>query len=266
MHTSPSHEYIMEDAREAHRLADKVDAPSWVRTYLAPLCGAGARILDVGCGPGTVAAGLASSFTTSSVVGIDQSSRRLLVAKDAALALPNVDFVGGDAMALPFPSNTFDVVYARFLLEYLMQPQTAVNEMARVCRPGGAILLQDLDGQTILHYPPDPELDTQINNALAGLAQTRFDPLVGRKLFYFASAARLTVEKTDIETYHLIAGRVAEREREQWELKLDIALPALTRTLGSRSAAVGFKKQFLEYLDRDDTLSWSQIFTVIARK
>src|SRR5256885_13262071 len=57
---------------------------------------------------------------------------------------------------MEFESNSFDLVYCRMLLQYLREKEQAVAEMTRVCKPGGTVLLQDLDGQLLWHYPEDP--------------------------------------------------------------------------------------------------------------
>jgi SAM-dependent methyltransferase len=254
--------YLMEDPREARRLADKLDPAIWVGTYLDPLMVDGMRVLDVGCGPGTIAAHIARLLPGTHVVGLDSSPTRLHAAEEHFRGLPNAAVRNGDATALPFGDSTFDLVYSRFLLEYLTEPARTVTEMVRVCRPGGVVLLQDLDGQLVSHYPPVPELQAGIEAAMTGLAKTGFDPFVGRRLFHLAHTAGLTDLEVRVEGYHLIAGQIDQPTRRRWELKLDIALQAAAHALGSHQAAADLQAQFLAYLDRDDTLTWSQLFTV----
>jgi SAM-dependent methyltransferase len=256
--------YIMEDSREARRLADKVDPQAWVDAYIAPHLTYPARILDIGCGPGTIAAQVARSIPHVHVTAVDRSPRRARAAQDTLAGLPNACAVQGDANALAFRDGTFDFVYTRFLLEYLPRPERTVAEMARVCRPGGIVMLQDVDGQFLQHYPPEPDLETAIRAALAGLASTGFDPLIGRKLFSLARTTGLAIRDMRIEAYHRIAGRPDASTRRAWELKLDIALPAMARALGSERDAADLKTRLLTYLGRDDTLTWSQLFTVWA--
>ena len=64
--------------------------------------------------------------------------------------------------------------------------------MTRVCKPGGTVLLQDLDGQLLWHYPEDAEVQQTAEKVVAALAATGFDPFVGRKLFWLAKKAGLT--------------------------------------------------------------------------
>jgi len=167
---------------------------------------------------------------------------------------------------MQFPSNTFDVVYCRMLMEYLPNKEQAVAEMARVCAPGGTVLLQDLDGQLLWHYPEDAVLQGDVEKVVKALGTTGFDPFVGRKLFWLARRAGLENVEAQAESYHLIAGEVEPEIREQWQLKLDIAAPLMARALGGEEKARECSRRFLEYLGRADTLTYSTVFTVTGKK
>jgi len=136
----------------------------------------------------------------------------------------------------------------------------------RVCRPGGTVLIQDLDGQLLWNYPEDPALQHSIEAVITGLASTGFDPFVGRKLFTFVQKAGLDNIRVQVECYHLIAGEVDPNILKQWELKLEIAVPQVARILGSGSAAREQARRFIEYLRRPDTLTYSNVFTVTGNK
>jgi SAM-dependent methyltransferase len=263
--------YFMEDAREATRLAAKVNAEEWVAKYLRqhlPRNGRvlESRVLEIGCGPGVLLRAAAMQEATLSVTGVDLSPARVQEAKERNTDLPRFHILRGDAAALDLPSDSFDLVYSRFLLEYLPCKEQAVREMVRVCRPGGTVLLQDLDGQLIWHYPEDEELESQVHCVLRLLAETGFDPFVGRSLFWLAKRAGLDKIQVQAESYHLVAGPIDPTNRSLWELKLDIARPMVAQALGSEKAAAEVVQRFLEYLDRADTLTYSILFTVAARK
>jgi SAM-dependent methyltransferase len=222
------------------------------------------RVLDVGCGPGTIAAEVARHVPDGEVVALDASAAWIAVARGILSAHDNASAVVGDAHALPFPDGVFDLVYSRFMLEYLPQKQRAVDELARVCRLGGTVLLQDLEGQFVNNHPPDPDLQHDIGAALELLAETGFDPHVGHKLRGMLAEAGLAPAGLEIEPYHLIAGAVAPEERARWELKLDTAACALARLGFEGAGAVA--ERFLAYLDRDDTVTFSHLFTAWAVK
>src|SRR5262249_24083985 len=115
------------------------------------------------------------------------------------------------------------------------------------------------------HYPEDPELQTTLEQVLKGLAETGFDPFVGRKLFSFARNAGLRNLNVQSECYHLIVGESDPTILSHWELKLEIARPCLEQMLGSRQAAAQIRR-FLDYLNRPDTLTYSNVFTVTGEK
>ncbi len=259
-------DYIMEDPREAMRLELKVDAHAWVQRYLAHRVAAGAEVLSVGCGPGVILREVCALDGSIRATGIDVSAERVQEAKQKNRRIPQVNFVRGDAQAMEFPPDRFDLVYSRMLLEYLKDKEGAVREMVRVCNRGGTVLLQDLDGQLLWHYPEDPVVQETAEKVVKALGPTGFDPFVGRKLFSLAQKAGLKNIDVQVECYHLIAGEIEPAILKQWELKLEIAGPQLARLLGSESEAREQTRRFLEYLRRPDTLTYSTVFTVTGEK
>lgn len=258
--------YLMDDPREAERLAAKVDPERWVETYLRRHLFSSCSVLDVGCGPGVIARAIGKLFPTTTVVGVDASAERISEARRLVGDCLNVEMSEGRASCLPFESHQFDLVYCRFLLEYLPDRKDAISEMVRVCAPGGRVLLQDLDGQLVWHYPCDEGLQGDIGRVLRRLGMAGFDPFVGRKLFSFARSAGLCDIEVRAESYHLVAGRIDELNYHLWQLKLDIALPAMAKALNSRIEAEALRDAFLAYLRRDDTLTYSVVFTVVGTK
>jgi ubiquinone/menaquinone biosynthesis C-methylase UbiE len=258
--------YIMEDPREAMRLELKVDAEAWVAKYLANLLKPGAEVLSVGCGPGMILRQVCSLDGSIRATGIDLSAGRVQEAIQKNTADSRLKFVQGDAHAMPFPADSFDLVYARMLFEYLAEKERAAAEMVRVCRPGGTVMFQDLDGQLLWNYPEDPAVQVVVEKVVSGFGKTGFDAFVGRKLFSFAHKAGLTNIKVQVEPYHLIAGEIQPEILKQWQLKVEIALPQVARVLGSDGAAKEYGKRFIEYLRRPDTLTYSNVFTVTGEK
>ena len=259
-------DYIMEDPREAMRLELKVDPHAWVQKYVARRIHAGAHVLSVGCGPGVILRELCKLNPSVRATGLDISDERVQEAIHKNRQNGQANFVRGDAQAMDFASNSFDFVYSRMLMEYLKDKEGAVREMVRVCKPGGAVLLQDLDGQLLWHYPEDAVVQGTVEKVVRALAVTGFDPFVGRKLFSLAHRAGLRNIDVQVECYHLIAGEIEPAILEQWELKLEIAGPQLARLLGSESEAREQSRRFLEYLCRPDTLTYSTVFTVTGEK
>lgn len=105
---------------------------------------AGSRILEVAPGPGYLAIEIARRGTYQ-VSGLDISHTFVeIAARNARAANVDIDFRQGNASAMPFPENTFDLVLCRAAFKNFSQPVTAMNEMHRVLRPGGRALIVDL--------------------------------------------------------------------------------------------------------------------------
>jgi len=103
----------------------------------------GRRILDVGCGDGVLAVGLARRG--ANVVGVDVSSDMLAAARSRALGEgQNVTFDEARAEALPFATGAFDTVVAVTVLCFVADASAGLTEMARVLRPGGLLVVGEL--------------------------------------------------------------------------------------------------------------------------
>ncbi|RYV49472.1 methyltransferase domain-containing protein [Pengzhenrongella frigida] len=159
--------------------------------YLLPALYPGQRLLDVGCGPGTITIDLATRVAPGEVIGLDKSERIVEVARVAAGAagVTNLAFQVGDVYALPFEDGSFDVVHAHQVLQHLTDPVAALRELRRVTRPGGLVAVRDADYAAMTWYPPSAGLDewselyhevTQANGAEAD---------AGRRLLSWVRAA-----------------------------------------------------------------------------
>src|ERR1700761_5925379 len=111
--------------------------------YLLPHLAEDARILDVGCGPGTISAGLADRVPRGHVTAIDAAQEVIDQASAAAGGRGNLDFTTGDVYALDYPDDSFDVVHAHQVLQHLGDQVSALREMRRVTRPGGLVAGRD---------------------------------------------------------------------------------------------------------------------------
>lgn len=259
-------DYFMEDPREADRLEQKVDPEAWVKKYLERYLHPEFEVLCVGCGPGSILRAISASHPTIRATGIDISQKRIEQARARSAGYPKVQFFCGNATEMQFSRRTFDVVCTRMLLQYLSQKEKAVAEMVRVAKPGAIVLMQDLDGQLIWHYPEDAIMQNAVAQVTGALAESGFDPLVGRKLFWLAQKAGLEKIEVQVEPYHLIAGEIDPTAAQQWKLKLEIARPSMARALGSEKAADEQIRRFMDYLSRPDTLTYSNLFTITGKK
>jgi SAM-dependent methyltransferase len=130
--------------------------------YLLPRLAEGMRLLDVGCGPGTLTVDLANRLgPTGAVVGVDLPAAVVHEATAHATAegVGNVTFYAGDFRALDLAERSFDVVHAHQVLQHLRDPVGALAAMSRLARPGGNIAARDSDYPAFLWTPDDPRLD-----------------------------------------------------------------------------------------------------------
>ena len=126
---------------------------------MAPLArdafGAGARVLDVGCGEGQLARVMAE--VGIEVVGVDPVAAQITTAVERA---GGPQYVRGDIAALPFENASFDGVFGCLVFEHVLALEPAVIEVARVLRPGGRLFL--ILNHPLLQAPDSGWIDDQI--------------------------------------------------------------------------------------------------------
>ena len=183
-----AHGYIHgTDPSEQARLAElNRRTNSWYVRFLgvAP----GMRVLEVGSGLGILAAAVAAAAEGVQVVGVERSPAQIT----AAVADPRVRYVQGDAHALDFPDGSFDLVYARYVLEHVTQPERVLAEMRRVVKGGGRVAVCENDVTLFRIDPPCPAAD-QVWAAFARYQATLGgDATIGRRLFRLLGQAGLS--------------------------------------------------------------------------
>jgi predicted O-methyltransferase YrrM len=150
----------------------------------------GMRVADIGCGVGMVTELLAGLVGVDGhVVGIDASAAQLDEAR-ARLewAASNTSFVAADALVTALPAESFDLVYCRFLLLHLPEPQRALWEMRRLLRPDGILVCEDGDLTTAGSEPPSA-LDA-FGELFGRLGPLRgVDYTLGRRLYQMVCGA-----------------------------------------------------------------------------
>jgi ubiquinone/menaquinone biosynthesis C-methylase UbiE len=158
--------------------------------YLLPELKPAMTLLDVGCGPGTISAGLAERVAPGHVTAIDAVPE--IIEKAAAdFPRPGLTFTTGDVYALDFPDATFDVVHAHQVLQHLADPVAALREMCRVAKPGGLIAARDGDYGAMVWYPDLPVL-SEWRELYRRVARTAGgEPDSGRMLHAWARQAGL---------------------------------------------------------------------------
>lgn len=118
----------------------------------------GEHVLDVGCGPGFYVTELLEHVgPDGSVTGIDGAAPMLAVAAKRAEGHANAHFREGDATSLPVPDAAFDAALSVQVLEYVPDATAALKEIHRALRPGGRVVIWDVDWATVSWHSADPD-------------------------------------------------------------------------------------------------------------
>ncbi|GJE83937.1 UbiE family methyltransferase [Phanerochaete sordida] len=145
-----------ESALRSHKWRTVANSAAFLIPHLKP----GLKILDVGCGPGTITVDFANYVPGGHVTGVEYNVDILAQARAHATerGAANVEFQQGDAQALPFPDGTFDVVHAHQVLQHVGDPVQALREMRRVAKPGGVVAARETDFAGFIWFPDAPGL------------------------------------------------------------------------------------------------------------
>jgi SAM-dependent methyltransferase len=182
--------------------------------YLLPHVSSGISLLDVGCGPGTITADLATRITPGRVTALERTAEALDLARAevSRRGLANVDFAVGDVHELDLPDDSFDVVHAHQVLQHVADPVTALREMRRVARPGGVVAARDSDYAGFHWFPLLPELDEWLALYQRVARGNGGEPDAGRRMLSWARAAGFT----DITATASVWGFATDEDRQWW--------------------------------------------------
>lgn len=146
--------------------------------------GAGLRALDVGCGGGDVTCELARrAGPGGSAIGIDIDETKLALARQEAAAqgVTNVTFHPLD-ISRQRPEGAFDVVYVRFVLTHLADPADALATCLGVLRPGGLLVVEDIDIAGLFAWPETPAFRRYLTLYASVVRRRGGDPNIGPRL------------------------------------------------------------------------------------
>jgi SAM-dependent methyltransferase len=147
--------------------------------------------MDIGCGSGDVAFELTRRVgSTGQVVGVDLDDVKLDLARKQAEAnrMSGVEFRRADVTELS-GEPTFDLLYARFVLTHLKDPLAALKRWGRILRPGGVILLEDIDFSGYFCHPPSPAHRRYVELYAKTVQSKGADPDIGPRLPSLLAAA-----------------------------------------------------------------------------
>jgi ubiquinone/menaquinone biosynthesis C-methylase UbiE len=149
----------------------------------------GEKILDVGSGLGQLSRGMArAAGPTGRVLGVERSPEQIAEARRQAAAAGEenlVEYRAGEAGTLPLRDEewgTFDVAHARFLLEHVPRPLAVVRALVQAVRPGGRIILEDDNHDSMRLWPEPPLFRTLWEAYMRTYDRLGNDPYVGHRL------------------------------------------------------------------------------------
>jgi ubiquinone/menaquinone biosynthesis C-methylase UbiE len=226
----------------------------------------GMECLDVGCGGGHVALLMAGIVgPRGRVIGTDADTEILALARKDAEAehVANVEFQQTDACGC-LRQEEFDLVYARFLLSHLSQPENCFAAMMEACRPGGIIVIEDTDFSGSFCYPTCAAYE-RYKELYQKIVQRRGgDPDIGPKLpAMFRRAGVQAIELSVIQPTHI---------HGEGKLMAPITMSRISQALISEGLATEVEvQQILTELSqaaaaRETVMSLPRIFQVWGKR
>ncbi|EAW13478.1 class I SAM-dependent methyltransferase [Aspergillus clavatus NRRL 1] len=164
--------------------------------YLLPYFKPDLKILDIGCGPGSISLDFAKLVPQGHVTGIENVPDPLAEARALASTqgLTNIDFQVGDIHSLEFPDDSFDIVHVHQVLQHIADPVRALQEMRRVAKSDGGIVAAR-ESAAMTWYPDNAgiagwkEVTERMARAKGG------NPHPGRYIHVWAEAAGFANER-----------------------------------------------------------------------
>ena len=123
--------------------------------YLLPYLRPGLRVLDFGCGPGTISSGLAKAVAPGEVHGIDMEASQIDLARSVVevRGQANATFHVGDVTDLPFEDGSFDVAHCHNVLMHVPDTAAVLAEVRRVLKPGGILGCREMISASSFTHP-----------------------------------------------------------------------------------------------------------------
>jgi 2-polyprenyl-3-methyl-5-hydroxy-6-metoxy-1,4-benzoquinol methylase len=174
--------------RERLRILSRVLAPTTTSLFDRVGIKQGLACLDVGCGGGDVTLMLAQRVgPTGRVIGLDMDDIKLTMARDEAEAqqLDNVRFECSDINDWHGDSS-FDLIYSRCLLTHLQDPARVLVKMGQALRPGGVVIIEDIDFSGHMCHPDLPAFQRYMDLYTEIVQRRGEDPNIGPRLLDYS--------------------------------------------------------------------------------
>lgn len=248
-YTHGHHESVL----RSHRWRTAENSCGYLLPHLAP----GQRLLDVGCGPGTITVDLARRVSPGEVFGIDVAAEVVAEAEAHRREenVANVRFATGDVYALDAPDGAFDVVHAHQVLQHLTDPVRALEELRRVLRPGGLLAVRDSDYGMFTWAPSDHRLERWLELYHRVTRHNAAEPDAGRFLLGWVQRAGFADVVAGSSTWTF-----ADAESRAWWcglwadriVKSAFAEQAVAYGLADEAELIELSQAFQQWANHDD--------------
>ena len=227
------------------------------------------RVLDAGCGSGSVTRSIARNVPRGMATGVDREPKHIDFArrKAAAEGIVNIGFEVGDALSLPFEKGVFDVVWSKHLLQWVRERERALREFMRVTQSGGRVIACNFDFFCVCHDPVDAKFQSDAETWFeAARTELGFDNLLGRKLPHMFMAAGLKDVKVDFIPDRSFSGFGGDPEKRwNWETQFQSVIGFSEKVFGSKERAEQFRDKLVERFSRRDVYVFCPLFYVEGR-
>lgn len=260
MQTKRDSSYLMESPQEGARLEMKTDTRLTERLLRLTGLREGMQALDAGAGTGAVARVMSRLVGASgSVVALDRSLERTEQGRHLASSaeFSNLSFVSADLERESLSAReSYDFIWCRFVFEYLAEPDAALTNLVRAAKPGGKVVVADLDSNGTIHHPIPADVEAGLQQVLRAL-EGQFDAHAGRRLFSRFRRSGLEDIRIHLEPYNVYAGTASEDALLNWSEKLRVIRPRAVRAFESEVAYDRWAAKFLETLRDPEVFSYS---------
>jgi SAM-dependent methyltransferase len=171
--------------------------------FVLPMIGRDDRVVDVGCGPGSITIGLAEAARHVTGIDVDDAEFTEARAYAADHGIGNVEFLEGSIYELPFPDAGADACTLFSMLETLDDPLAGLAEVRRVLKPGGLVAASSIEYGGLILHGPDEDLLPRFYELRLAIWEAQGDvwPHRGRELRGLLIAAGFTGVEASIRAF-----------------------------------------------------------------